>query len=71
VFSLSLSFFLSHQDAVKQIDNLLGILMSTITQLNFPVDLVIVSDHGMTKISDKKVQLIDGTYALGQNMRFN
>jgi predicted AlkP superfamily pyrophosphatase or phosphodiesterase len=64
--------FLSIQDAVKQIDDLLGTLMSTITRLNFPVDLVIVSDHGMAKISDKNVQsFFDATYTLCQTVRFN
>jgi hypothetical protein len=42
---------------VSQIDSVLGTLMTAITSVTFPVDLVIVSDHGMTEISDQNVQL--------------
>jgi predicted AlkP superfamily pyrophosphatase or phosphodiesterase len=46
-------------DVVKQVDDLLGTLIAAIEQVTFPVDLVILSDHGMTQISDQNVIFLD------------
>lgn len=40
--------------SVAQVDELIGSLRTQVSSLNLPVNLVIVSDHGMTQLDDKK-----------------
>jgi len=48
------------KDAVHKIDNDIGILMKKISVLNFPVNLIIVSDHGMSALDqDNPIYLED------------
>lgn len=47
------------KDAIMDVDLHLGILFEEVEKLNFPVNIVIVSDHGMRTISAKKTLNLD------------
>ena len=47
------------KEAVKNIDIQIGRLQAGVEALKLPVDLVIVSDHGMAKLDPKKILYLD------------
>lgn len=56
------SFGPDHEEtkaAVLEADRLLGLLKAGVNQLNLPVDIIIVSDHGMEPIYPKRENYID------------
>jgi predicted AlkP superfamily pyrophosphatase or phosphodiesterase len=44
-------------DAVHDLDDQIGRLVSGLKRLNLPVDLIVVADHGMAKVEDGAIQL--------------
>lgn len=58
-------------EAVKHVDELMGTLEADLKDLHLPVDLIIVSDHGMEKIQGGWIDLdkyapLDGLITVGQ-----
>jgi predicted AlkP superfamily pyrophosphatase or phosphodiesterase len=48
--------------SVEEIDQTIGKLRLELKQLDFPVDLIIVSDHGMTNIDNKSIINVNDIY---------
>jgi len=53
------------KDAVHKIDNDIGILMKKISVLNLPVNLIIVSDHGMSTLDQDNPIYLEYTETQG------
>lgn len=47
------------KEAIQKVDNSLGMLLEGLAKLDFPVNLVVASDHGMTQLNKKKVQYLE------------
>lgn len=47
------------RDAVMEVDKMIGRLREGLARLDFPVNLIVVSDHGMLDLHSKKVIMLD------------